>query len=179
MSSDASSPLATLVVEPDRDDMVFVTSALTSAGFAVTGVSTYEEARALMASNPPDVLLTEVRLRAYNGLQLAFRGRLARPHMTIVLTSAFEDPVLQRDIDRMGATFVIKPVTGRELVAAICRTALRRPRADGTFEPIHAPFERRMADRRQSRAEASVEVERRHTERRIATPTKRRGLSLT
>ena len=179
MNVSLSSPATALVVEPNDSDMVFITSALTAAGFTVTGTNNFKDARALLVEAPPGSLITEIRLGAYNGLQLAFLGKWTKPHMTIVLTSAYPDPVLQRDAERMGATFVLKPARAQELVAAVYRTALRRPNPDGTFEPIRPPFERRQANRRQPPLSGFVEVERRRDERRSAVPSPVRRLSPT
>jgi len=133
-------PSTALVVEPNAPDMVLVTSILTSAGFLVTGADNFKAGGSLLIEAPPSLLVAEIRLGAYNGLQLAYRAKSVSPHITIVLTSAYPDPVLRRDVERMGATFVLKPVTGRDLLAAIYRTALRQPGPDGTLEVVQPPF---------------------------------------
>jgi DNA-binding response OmpR family regulator len=159
-------PSTALVVEPNGPDMVLIKSALTSAGFIVTATDNFRDAGTLLIEAPPSLLVTEIRLGAYNGLQLAYRGRSARQPMAIVLTSAYPDPVLRRDVERMGATFFLKPVSEREFLAAVYRTALRKPSSEGTVEPVQPPFERRRADRRQSSPSNALEAERRRTERR-------------
>jgi FixJ family two-component response regulator len=116
------------------------------------------------------VLVTEVRLEAHNGLQLALRGLSIKPHMMVVVTSALMDPVLQHEAERFGATFVPKPVLESELVAAVYRTALRHANPDGTLEPIRAPFERRHGERRlgeRRRSSAVGRKERRNRDRRL------------
>jgi DNA-binding response OmpR family regulator len=166
-------PLSTaLVVEPNGPDMAFIRTALTPAGFMVTATDNFKDAAALLVEAPPDLLVAEIRLGAYNGLQLAYRAKSVRSPMGIVMTSAYPDPVLRRDVERMGATFVLKPVTARDLVAAVCRTALRTPGPEGTVEPVQPPFERRQADRRQSTADEILEAERRRIERRRSLPAR-------
>ena len=81
-----------------------------------------------------------------------------------IVTSSFPDAIQQRDVESIGATFVQKPFTAADLKAAIFRTALRRPKADGTFEPVHAPFERRHRERRSAVVAGSPD--RRQSERR-------------
>jgi DNA-binding response OmpR family regulator len=153
-----------LVVEPDHVDRVLVHSALASAGFEVTTTNNYDDAHAVLVARPPLVLVTTIRLGAYNGLHLALRGRAENPAMVVIVTSSVPDPVLQRDAEEIGATFVLKPVAERDLLAAIYRTALRRPAADGTLEPVRPPFERRRAERR--RFQAGIAADRRQAERR-------------
>jgi DNA-binding response OmpR family regulator len=153
-----------LVVEPDHVDRVLVHSALASAGFEVTTTNNYEDAHAVLLARPPVLLVTTIRLGAYNGLHLALRGRAEHPSMVVAVTSSVPDPVLQRDAEQIGATFILKPVSERDLLAAIYRTAMRQPGPDGSPEPVRPPFERRRADRRVS--QIAVTEERRQGERR-------------
>lgn len=159
------SPISALVVDPHERDKAISVFALTAAGFRVSATDNYHEAKALISTHPPLVLVTEVRLGAFNGLQLALRVESMKPRITVVVTSGFEDPLLQREAERAGATFALKPLTADELLAAVYRTALRRPTRDMGLEPVRAPFERRRAERRQMAA-AGVAVERRQANRR-------------
>jgi DNA-binding response OmpR family regulator len=162
-----------LVVDPDHVDRVFVQSSLAAAGFSVTTTDTYEDANVALVAAPPTVLVTAIRLGAFNGIHLALRGRAERDRMALIVTSAIPDAVLQRDAEQIGATFILTPVTSQELMAAIYRTMSRTPNADGMTEPVRAPFERRSAERR---AEAvAVVTERRLAERRrdVASPALR------
>ena len=152
-----AAPFSALVVEPNELDMIGIVSALTGSGFRVSATDNYADAKALLSTHPPLILVTEVRLGAYNGLQLALRAGSVTPRVTVIVTSGYPDSVLQRDAERVGATFALKPLDGAELLAAVYRTALRRPNASGALEPIRAPFERRRAERRQSAGVAPLE----------------------
>jgi hypothetical protein len=116
------------------------------------------------------LLVTELRLGAYNGLQLALRGRQLQPQMAILVTSTMVDAVLHREAELLGATIVLKPLDARESLAAALRTALRPVRSDGTFDPIRPPFERREAERRLSPTDLFM-PNRRHGERRKGVPS--------
>ena len=144
--------------------MIGMVSTLTESGFTVSVADNYSDAKAFLSAHPPLVLVTEVRLGAYNGLQLALRAGSMTPRVTVIVTSGYPDSVLQRDAERVGATFALKPLDALELLAAVYRTAARQPNASGAHEPIRAPFERRRADRRQSAG--TVPVERRRVNRR-------------
>jgi DNA-binding response OmpR family regulator len=169
--------LSALVVDPNHVWRVETESLLAAAGFAVIGSPSYKDALPLLMTASPTLLVTEVRLGAYNGLQLAIRGRAERPDMALVVASAFHDAVLQREAEQFGATFVHKPVTPHELLAAIRRTLARRPSESGAVAPIRAPFERRRAERRQM--VATVARDRRQMERRrgVATGVLREAVS--
>jgi CheY-like chemotaxis protein len=150
--------------------MMLITSALVSAGVTVTGTDNFKDAVNLLTEAPPSMVVTEIRLGAYNGLQLAYRGKSMKPPMAIVLTSSYRDTVLERDVERVGATFVLKPVTARDFLAAVYRTALRQPTAKGTFEPLQPPFERRQTERRQFPVQGLLNDQRRRTDRRHDVP---------
>jgi DNA-binding NtrC family response regulator len=164
IDSPLSAPYSALVVDPDHVDRVFVNASLTAAGFSVTTTNTYEDATAALVAAPPVVLVTAIRLGAFNGIHLALRGRAERARMALIVTSSIHDAVLQRDAEQIGATFILTPVRSQELMAAIYRTMFRTPNADGMMEPVRAPFERRAADRRTEAV--AVVNERRQGERR-------------
>jgi len=155
-------PLTALVVEPDESDRAFAARTFTSGRFSVQVARSFDEAEVLLAQGPPSVLLADIRLGDYNGLHLVMRARAAQLRMAALITYDRFDPVLQADADRLGATFITKPVTSRELLAAAFRT-LRRPPGDST--PVHRPFERRIRDRRVLPF-TPVTAERRGVERR-------------
>jgi DNA-binding response OmpR family regulator len=133
---------------------------LSAAGFRVTAVASYREARALLDTQMTSLLVTEVRLGAYNGLHLVMRARAATPPIPAIVVSPVADPVLRADAEAMGASFLVAPFDTAELKAAAIRTVLCDP--DGP--PPHPPFERRQTERR--RAAAPCAGERRVAERR-------------
>ena len=64
-------------------------------------------------------LLTDVRLGEYNGIQLALLARELHPNIKVVVFSGFDDPVLKEEARRIGATYLVKPVSGHSLVEAL------------------------------------------------------------
>ena len=154
--------LTVIVVEPTLVDIWFAVSGLANSGFHITVAESFLEAKALIDRQPPAVLITDVRLREYNGLHLVLRGKAARPDMAAIVVSAVPDPVLQAEAERMKATFVLKPTTRQEFLAAVYRTLFRSPEDSA---PIRPRFERRIAERRLVE-KAISKAERRVAERR-------------
>lgn len=154
-----------LVVEPSEEDAIRSVCALTSVGFTVTLADNFHQAKTLLDMQPPLVLVTEVRLGAYNGLQLALRHDEGLGRPAAIVMSAFADPVLQQEAERAGATFVVKPVPEPELVAAVYRTLMRQHSPDGVMHPIRPPFERRTHERRTATTTA-IDAGRRQADRR-------------
>ena len=67
------------------------------------------------------MLITDIRLGAYNGLQLVVRARLANPSLPVLVVTAFHDPVLQEETERLNAIYMRKPVDAAQVLAAIAR----------------------------------------------------------
>ena len=143
--SEVLDTLPVLVVEPSLDELLPLVGTLTAAGFQVTAAGTFSQARELLSSQPPSILVTTLRLGLYNGLHLVLRGKLTKPDMAALVTSPVADPVLQADAEAMGATFMLKPVTEQDLIAAALRTLYS---SDPSVAPLRPPFERRVRERR-------------------------------
>ena len=170
-------PVSALVVDPDAHDLVLLTAVLEGEGFTVTTTAQFRQARLALVESPPALLVTAIRLGAYNGLQLVLRARTAHRHMPILVTSLTPDVVLHREAEQLEATIVPKPLTAQEVLTALRRTALRPRNADGTVDPIRPPFERRVAERRGVPI-LGVLPERRITDRRQNVPLRSRVIAL-
>jgi DNA-binding NtrC family response regulator len=125
-------PAFALVVLSGQGDRVFAGSILMMAGLRVRVTGNFRRARAVMRVSPPSVLVTEARRGGTKGLDLARLGRSLRPHMTQLMTVDSDDLELRREIKALGAGLVRTPATEDRLLAALYRTALREPNADGT-----------------------------------------------
>jgi DNA-binding response OmpR family regulator len=121
--------MSVLIVEPDDADRVFLGSALTSAGVDVIEANNFRSAEACLETQAPSLLVTEIHLGNYSGLQLAFLGRRINPQMPLVVTSRFHDRSFARRGEALGAVFVQKPMTQGELFAALYNATLRAPLA--------------------------------------------------
>jgi DNA-binding response OmpR family regulator len=100
-----------LIVDDDCATRIGLCELLEDAGFECTGAASFHEARARLRTSQPDLLITDIRLDDYNGLQLAI-GR-PRTMPTIVIT-AFADPVLEAEATRIGARYIRKPLNPRD-----------------------------------------------------------------
>ena len=108
-----------LLVDDDISLLGALSRFLTDSGFEVVPCSTFEDAKREIATLRPDIVVTDVRLGAFNGLQLALLARDVRKDVRIVVFSGFDDPVLKEEARRIGATYLVKPVSGNSLVEAL------------------------------------------------------------
>ena len=105
-----------LLVDDDLSLLGALSRFLSDSGFQVVACSTFEDAKREIAILRPEILITDVRLGAFNGLQLALLARDVRADTRLVVFSGFDDPVLKEEARRIGATYLVKPVSGHALV---------------------------------------------------------------
>jgi DNA-binding response OmpR family regulator len=103
-------PALILLVNVDRVARRQIEGLLSDEGYLVAPVSSFQQAKDLLASISPDLLVADVRLGAFNGLHLAARSQFYHPSLPVVITHATHDPVLERDATRLGATYMVNPL---------------------------------------------------------------------
>ena len=108
-----------LLVDDERVLLEGLERALSSANVDVIAASNFEDAHHYLRSGRFDVLITDVRLGAFNGLQLAGLARDLNPSIRILVFSGFDDVVLRQESEKLGATYLTKPVTAKELLELI------------------------------------------------------------
>ena len=118
-------PPSILIVDPNREQGSAMKQLLQSAGFEVRLVSTFVEGRQLLASDAPNVLITSLRLGAYNGLHLVLRSRLQQPNCAAIVTTEFADPVLEAEATQQQAAFLLRPFDDSVLLKTIDRCVSR------------------------------------------------------
>ena len=105
-----------LLVDDDDSIRRFLSTVLMRAGFDVIAAADVPAGRRLLETAQPDLLIADVRVGAFNGLQLI--NRCSRRIPTMVLTG-FPDPVLEADARQLGAIFVLKPIRPAALLAHV------------------------------------------------------------
>jgi DNA-binding NtrC family response regulator len=98
-----------LIVEDDKTTLSGWVELLGGAGYQVTGVSSYEQALEQLG-HMPDLLITDVRLGVYNGLQLIVRGRMVNPDLQAIVVTGYADQVVFREAVHLHAEHLEKPV---------------------------------------------------------------------
>lgn len=117
-------PVPSLVIVDDEPGVLRpLTRYLSEHGYEVSAFDDFEAARQAIGALRPDVVVTDVRLGAFNGLQLAMIAREVRPDAQVLVMSGFDDPVLKAEAQRLGAAYLVKPVAGRTLVEALTTAA--------------------------------------------------------
>ncbi len=105
-----------LLVDDDEALLAGFGEYLRAAGQDATACSSFEVAKQLLRTTAYDVLITDVRLGAFNGLQLALLARDLYPRIRLIVFSGFDDPVLKAEAEQVGAVYMVKPVAGSVLL---------------------------------------------------------------
>jgi DNA-binding response OmpR family regulator len=138
-----------LVVDDDPATRIGLAALLANAGYDVMTADTLADAMQVLADHPPHLLITDVRLRGYNGLQLIALSPVPLP--SIVITG-FPDRTIETEARQLGAEYLQKPIDPPALIALI-RQLLGRP-----FEP--EPFHKaRRWERKPVTAHLPVRVD--------------------
>ncbi|HWF83843.1 MAG TPA: response regulator [Vicinamibacterales bacterium] len=106
------------MVDDDRATREGLARMLADAGYRILTADSFERAVDVLKTASPDLLVLDVRLGDFNGLQLI--ATAPRPIRAIVVTG-FADTVLERDARNLGAEFLVKPITRAQLLAMIER----------------------------------------------------------
>jgi len=115
-----------LIVDDEPAIVAALRERLEREGFAVLVATSGEQALAMLAESPPDLLLLDVGLPGIDGFELLRRLRAQGLAVPVILLTARGD-----EIDRvvgleLGADdYVVKPFSARELAARV-RALLRR-----------------------------------------------------
>jgi two-component system response regulator GlrR len=115
-TSSSTAQLRVLIVDDDAGLLDAMGRALRESVKSVVQCDTFERARQVLKEQEFDALITDVRLGAFNGLQLAVMARDMYPSMRLVVFSGFDDPVLRADAEQIGAAYLVKPVGSGEIL---------------------------------------------------------------
>lgn len=123
-------PYRILVLEDDEVALSGVVELLRDGGHQVTGASTYDAAKRLLGTSSFDLLVTDVRLRSFNGLNLVMHTRIDHPEMAIIIMTGFDDPLIELEAHRYRAPLAKKPLEPRVFLAQVDKAlqSVRRER---------------------------------------------------
>ena len=105
-----------LVVEDDAATRRGLETLLRQAGYDVLVADSVPQGRKALEEGAPDLLITDVRLGEFNGLQLLATS--TRPIPAIVAT-AFADSALEIEAARLGAHYLLKPIVPAVLLTLV------------------------------------------------------------
>jgi DNA-binding response OmpR family regulator len=109
-----ASPVA-IVVDADLAELRKTEQALEQAGFVVMCAGSFAQAKSLLVSITPEIVIADIKLEAFNGLHLAALCAVWRPATPFIATHNVYDSVLEADARRLSASYVVKTPNRDEL----------------------------------------------------------------
>jgi DNA-binding response OmpR family regulator len=113
---------AILVVDTDAAALAGRVELLRRAGYKATGATTFETARQSLETALFDLLITNVRLMAHNGLHLVVRSRVLHRAPAAIVLSGVPDVLDETEARRLGASYLGGPVDPETLLAFVSTT---------------------------------------------------------
>jgi DNA-binding response OmpR family regulator len=117
-------PFHILLLDDDPHALAGLAELLAAAGYDVTASSAFQDARHRLEERPFDLLVTDVRLRSFNGLHLVMHCRRAVPEMPVMIMTGYDEPLIELEASRYRAGLVRKPVEPVTFLAQVAE-ALR------------------------------------------------------
>ncbi len=117
-------PLHVLIVDDQRDARSVLRAGLDTleTRLKVTDVPSGEEAILVIASQPIDLLIADVRLPGISGLELKERAQMRNPDLKVILITGVPDPHVRELVAQAGAAaYFYKPVEMGDFLDAVER----------------------------------------------------------
>ena len=115
-----------LALDDDADIRKVLTEYLGEQDLRVTAVATGRELFAVLAAEPVDLLLLDLRLPGENGLDIARRARELSRVPIMMLTGRADEADRVMGLELVADDYVTKPFSPRELVASGRRYGARK-----------------------------------------------------
>ena len=91
------------------------------AGYGVSVGHGFREAVGALVEQSPDLLVSEVRLGAFNGLQLAIRCQILHPGVRTIVLDRAHDATLEFEAQRYGALYLVEPIDEASLILQVSK----------------------------------------------------------
>ncbi len=125
-----SLPYRILVLDDDENALTGIAELLRDASYVVSAADTYDTAKRMLSLESYDLLVADVRLRGFNGINLVRQSAADYPDMALMIISGYDEPMMELEAARYSATFVRKPIESQPFLDACaeCLSRVRRKR---------------------------------------------------
>jgi CheY-like chemotaxis protein len=115
-------PYRILVLDDDENALAGIVELLRDDDHMVTGAGTYDAAKRLLGLEAYDLLISDVRLRGFNGLNLVRQSRHDYPDMAAIIITGYDVQMMEQEASRYGARLLRKPIRPAEFLEAVQRS---------------------------------------------------------
>ena len=107
-----------LVVDNDAGNAASQVGWLRTEGYDASAAVGFQAASRRLEERPPHLLIAPVRLGAFNGVHLVFRGRAYKPEVLALIVGDVVDEG-REEAQQSGASFARKPLNRDELLRLV------------------------------------------------------------
>ena len=119
-----------LIVEDDRKVLRILTRQLSSEGYAILQAENGKEAEDIAVSNRPDLVILDIRLPDYDGIQILEHLMSIDNTIKVVILTGYGTQEIVRSAMEIGAIdFLTKPFEPDELSAVVREVLVSEPSA--------------------------------------------------
>jgi DNA-binding response OmpR family regulator len=112
-------PFRIIVLDDDEHALTGIVEMLRDSGYYVTAAVTYDAAKRMLALGAYDLLVTDVHLRGFNGLNLVKQSRVDYPDMAVIIITGYDEPLMELEANRYHAKFIRKPLKPAEFLQMV------------------------------------------------------------
>src|SRR6185503_7597229 len=98
-----------LVVSNDHDGLTETLAVLRRAGYYATGATSFEDAKDLLATKSPYLVIAVACLGEYNGLHVILKARYRNPKIAGIVTSRTKSRGLEADARSLKIDCLLAP----------------------------------------------------------------------
>jgi PAS domain S-box-containing protein len=149
-----------LIVDDERANRQLLEVMLTPEGFLFSTAATGEEALAIVAEQPPDLILLDIMMPDMDGYQVAMKikGNLATKNIPVIMVTALDDrDARMRGLSAGAEEFLSKPVDRAELCVRV-RNLLRMKAYGDYYDKYSQMLEDVVASRSADLAERTKQA---------------------
>ncbi len=120
-----------LVVDDEGPTRTFICDGLSALGITdeAVGVASAEDALAMAEAQPPDLVITDVRMPGLNGLDLARYLHQAHPKTKVILITGYSTRDIEKTALALAVDALLRKPFGLDALGEAVRQALNRARA--------------------------------------------------
>ena len=120
-------PATVLVIDDDAEMLASLRKTISKRGFHVLTAHNGSEGLDLLRERGPDVVLTDLRMPAIDGMSLLKASRTIAPDVPVIILTAYGSVDLAVEAIRAGASsFILKPLRSSTLLSALDAALERR-----------------------------------------------------